>query len=346
MAGAYSLNHPWQLSGVMWFPCHTNEGRLPGVIQSAGATGCSERSPSRLHHPPVPCPISKQVLFLQIRSPRAPPTRVPLFGRSSRDPSMASSRVLSPRLWSRLSALLHAAAPVTRHSPPPDPRLRLIRPFPIPPPSASPAALFLRHLSTVPRRHPSRFHTVDIGARARQLQNRRLWTYALTFSCVAGFIVIVLSNFQDQLVFYITPSDAMQKFAANPSKNRFRLGGLVLEGSVVQPTPTSSEIEFVITDLVTDILVRFEGSLPDLFREGHSAVVEGFLRPLDDSGRSAPVGSVVSEKARSGGCFFKATEVLAKHDEKYMPKEVAEAIERNKKQIKADLKAEAAEKTS
>ncbi|CAL9176175.1 cytochrome c-type biogenesis protein CcmE homolog, mitochondrial-like [Musa acuminata AAA Group] len=258
---------------------------------------------------------------------------------------MASSRVLSPRLWSRLSPLLRAAVPVTRHSPPPDPPL-LLRPFPTPPPPASPAALFLRHLSTVSRRHPSRSHTVDIGARARQLQNRRLWTYALTFSCVAGFIVIVLSNFQDQLVFYITPSDAMQKFAANPSKNRFRLGGLVLEGSVVQPTPTSPEIEFVITDLVTDILVRFEGSLPDLFREGHSAVVEGFLRPLNESGRSAPLGSVVSEKARSGECFFKATEVLAKHDEKYMPKEVAEAIERNKKKIKAESKAKAAEKTS
>ncbi|URE03411.1 CcmE [Musa troglodytarum] len=262
---------------------------------------------------------------------------------------MASSRVLSPRLWSRLSPLLRTAAPVTRpvthHSPPPDPRLLLLRPFPTPRPPGSPAALFLRHLSTVSRRHPSRSHTVNIGARARQLQNRRLWTYALTFSCVAGFIVIVLSNFQDQLVFYITPSDALQKFAANPSKNRFRLGGLVLEGSVVEPTPTSPEIEFVITDLVTDILVRFEGSLPDLFREGHSAVVEGFLRPLNESDRSAPVGSVVSEKARSGECFFKATEVLAKHDEKYMPKEVAEAIARNKKKIKAESEAKAAEKT-
>lgn len=70
------------------------------------------------------------------------------------------------------------------------------------------------------------------------------------------------------------------------------------------------------------------------------------MRPLNESGRSAPVGSVVSEKARSGECFFKATEVLAKHDEKYMPKEVAEAIERNKKKIKAESKAKAAENTS
>ncbi|CAL1369733.1 unnamed protein product [Linum trigynum] len=56
-------------------------------------------------------------------------------------------------------------------------------------------------LFSTARRHPERPNTVDIGARARQMQTRRLWTYALTFSCVAGFIVIVLNNFQDQMVF-------------------------------------------------------------------------------------------------------------------------------------------------
>ncbi|CAI0374228.1 unnamed protein product [Linum tenue] len=57
-------------------------------------------------------------------------------------------------------------------------------------------------LFSTARRHPARPKTVDIGARARQMQTRRLWTYALVFSCVAGFIVIVLNNFQDQMVFY------------------------------------------------------------------------------------------------------------------------------------------------
>ncbi|CAN1177162.1 Cytochrome c-type biogenesis protein CcmE homolog, mitochondrial [Linum perenne] len=70
------------------------------------------------------------------------------------------------------------------------------------------------------------------GARARQLQTKRLWTYALSFSCVAGFIVIVLNNFQDQMVFYVTPTDAMEQYKENPKKTKFRLGGLVLEGSV------------------------------------------------------------------------------------------------------------------
>ncbi|KAK1282525.1 hypothetical protein QJS10_CPB22g01400 [Acorus calamus] len=195
----------------------------------------------------------------------------------------------------------------------------------------------LRHLSTALRRPPSAPRKVDIGARARQIQNRRLWTYALTFGCVAGFVVIVLNTFQDQLVFYVTPTDALAKYAQNPSKNRFRLGGLVLEGSVSYPSSSSSspEMEFVVTDLITDILVKYEGSLPDLFREGHSVVVEGFVKPFEE-GSAAEAGKGSTEKARSGECYFKATEVLAKHDEKYMPREVAEAIERNKAVIGAD----------
>lgn len=191
----------------------------------------------------------------------------------------------------------------------------------------------LRFLSTA-RRGPTRAKSVDIGARARQLQTRRLWTYALTFSCVAGFVVLVLNNFQDQLVFYVTPSDALEKYSSNPSKNKFRLGGLVLEGSVVHPA-SSPEMEFVITDLMTDILVRYQGSLPDLFREGHSVVVEGFVKPFTDEIRKETSAKSVSGKARAGDCYFSATEVLAKHDEKYMPAEVAAAIEKNKKKIEA-----------
>ncbi|KAK6231187.1 hypothetical protein QUC31_011512 [Theobroma cacao] len=193
----------------------------------------------------------------------------------------------------------------------------------------------LRFLSTS-RRIPTRPKKVDIGARARQLQTRRLWTYALTFSCIAGFVVLVLNNFQEQLVFYVTPTDALEKYTQNPSKTKFRLGGLVLEGSVVQPG-SSKEMEFVITDLITDILVRYEGSLPDLFREGHSVVVEGFVKPFTEETKREVSSKSVSGKARSGDCYFSATEVLAKHDEKYMPAEVAAAIEKNKKKIEEGL---------
>ncbi|CAI9770581.1 unnamed protein product [Fraxinus pennsylvanica] len=196
----------------------------------------------------------------------------------------------------------------------------------------------LRFLSTRPIR-PTRTNKPDIGARARQLQNRRLWAYALTFSCIAGFIVIVLNQFQDQLVFYITPTDALLKYSSDPSKSKFRLGGLVLESSVAQ-LPSSPETQFVITDLITDILVKYEGSLPDLFREGHSVVVEGFIKPFDEEIRKKEEGILrnsnklgIMEKARSLECYFAATEVLAKHDEKYMPAEVAAAIEKNKKTL-------------
>lgn len=132
----------------------------------------------------------------------------------------------------------------------------------------------------------------------------------------------------------MTPTDALEKYSANPSKSKFRVGGLVLEGSVLQPA-SSPEMEFVVTDLMTDILVRYKGSLPDLFREGHSVVVEGFVKPFTDEIRREISTKSVSEKARSGECYFAATEVLAKHDEKYMPGEVAEAIEKNKKKLEA-----------
>lgn len=199
----------------------------------------------------------------------------------------------------------------------------------------------LRFLSTRPGRS-TRPKKPDIGARARQLQTRRLWTYAAVISCMAGFIVIVLNQFQDQLVFYVTPTEALEKYNSDPKKAKFRLGGLVLENSVAQ-IPSSPETQFVITDLITDILVKYEGSLPDLFREGHSAVVEGFIRPLDEETKKKEEALLkntskygVSEKARTLECYFAAVEVLAKHDEKYMPAEVANAIEKNKKFIEQE----------
>lgn len=249
---------------------------------------------------------------------------------------------MASKLRSRLSPLLRAAI-LNPHNPVFPPLNHLPRFSPSSSPTFLPSFSGRRYLSVATRRH------TDIGARARQLQTRRLWTYGLTISCIAGFIVIVLANFQDQLVFYLTPSDALAKFNANPSKTRFRLGGLVLEGSVVYPS-SSPEMEFVVTDLLTDILVRYEGNLPDLFREGHSVVVEGFLRPFSADGgiRAASAGPPVTAKARELDFYFRATEVLAKHDEKYMPKEVAVALEKNKKILEEaeDAKALAMEKTS
>lgn len=94
---------------------------------------------------------------------------------------------------------------------------------------------------------------------------------------------------------------------------RFKLGGVVLEDSTARD-PDSLQVSFVVTDRFRDVPVNFSGILPDLFKEGQSVIATGSLE----------------------GGVFQATQVLAKHDETYMPKEVAEAIEKAKHRNDAD----------
>ena len=121
---------------------------------------------------------------------------------------------------------------------------------------------------------------------------------AFTFFCfVIGIILIVL---QDNILFFYTPSEILQK---NLKENeKVRLGGLVEENSVER---NNIKINFVITDLKKNIKVSYEGILPDLFREGQGVIVKGFLK----------------------NNIFTATEVLAKHDENYMPPEIKKKLE-------------------
>ena len=121
---------------------------------------------------------------------------------------------------------------------------------------------------------------------------------AFTFFCfVIGIILIVL---QDNILFFYTPSEILQK---NLKENeKVRLGGLVEENSVER---NNIKINFVITDLKKNIKVSYEGILPDLFREGQGVIVKGYLR----------------------NDIFQATEVLAKHDENYMPPEIKKKLE-------------------
>ena len=113
---------------------------------------------------------------------------------------------------------------------------------------------------------------------------------------------LVLNAFEDNLVFFYTPSDLVEKDITEG--RRFRLGGLVEEGSVKR-LADGLTVEFTVTDLVATIPVSYRGPLPDLFREGQGVVTEG--------------------KMAAGGLFI-ADSVLAKHDENYMPPEVAEAL--------------------
>ncbi len=119
---------------------------------------------------------------------------------------------------------------------------------------------------------------------------------------LAVALVLVLFALKDSIVFFHTPSDIVEKGV--PPGHRIRLGGLVEQGSVVRGQGTT--ITFKVTDTLKEIPVTFTGVLPDLFKEGQGVVAEG---TLDANGN------------------FKADSVLAKHDENYMPRDVAKALE-------------------
>ena len=138
-------------------------------------------------------------------------------------------------------------------------------------------------------------------------KRRRMWTLGL---CALGFgsaTALALSAFQDNLVFFRSPSDVM---AQAPGDRPFRLGGLVESGSVArgQAQDGRPEASFRVTDGSQVVAVSYVGVLPDLFREGQGVVTLG---------RLGPDGT------------FRASEVLARHDESYMPPEVADALKRS-----------------
>ena len=137
-------------------------------------------------------------------------------------------------------------------------------------------------------------------------KNKRLSMISAAFLAIGAAMALILTAFEDNIVFFYSPTEIINnELQAN---QRLRLGGLVEEGSVQRATG-SPIITFNVTDLITTVPITFKGILPDLFREGQGIVAEGNF---------------------SGGKFF-ATEVLAKHDENYMPKEIAEALKKSGK---------------
>ncbi len=133
-------------------------------------------------------------------------------------------------------------------------------------------------------------------------KHKRLAALGAGAALLGGAAALVLSAFDDNLLFFYTPTQLAEKPAADG--RRFRMGGLVEDGSVKR-LEDGLTVTFNVTDLTNVVAVTYTGVLPDLFREGQGVVVEGALGP-------------------SG--VFQAAEVLAKHDENYMPKEVAEAL--------------------
>ena len=133
-------------------------------------------------------------------------------------------------------------------------------------------------------------------------KRRRLYIVVVAMSVLGIAAGLVLMSFEDSLVFFHSPSDLVEKPV--PAGRTFRLGGLVEEGSYAK---SGVVITFKVTDLAESIDVRFRGLVPDLFREGQGVVAEG---QLDENG------------------VFVASNVLAKHDENYMPPEVAESLKK------------------
>jgi cytochrome c-type biogenesis protein CcmE len=134
-------------------------------------------------------------------------------------------------------------------------------------------------------------------------KQRRLIMIGSGLGVVALAVALVLSALNDSIVFFNSPSDIAEKHIAPGT--RIRLGGLVKPGSIVRGEQLV--VRFEVTDGNKVVTVAFQGVLPDLFREGQGVVAEG---ALDASG------------------VFKADSVLAKHDETYMPKEVADALKK------------------
>ena len=132
-------------------------------------------------------------------------------------------------------------------------------------------------------------------------RKRRLLFVLLLVLAAATAAVLITLALQENLTYLHTPSDVLTGKA--PADARFRLGGVVCEGSVQRGSGTL-DVDFAVTDRIRQVPVHFSGILPDMFKEGTSIIATGRLA----DGR------------------FVATEVLAKHDETYMPREVAEAM--------------------
>ena len=132
-------------------------------------------------------------------------------------------------------------------------------------------------------------------------RHKRLALAGGVLVAVGAIAALVLNAFQSNLVFFYSPSQIAAHEA--PASRTFRVGGMVQEGTVKRD---GLQVSFIVTDTAKTIPVRYEGILPDLFKEGKGVVAQGQLQD---------------------GVFV-AREVLAKHDENYMPPEAAEAMKR------------------
>ena len=135
-------------------------------------------------------------------------------------------------------------------------------------------------------------------------RHKRFLLIGIALALLAGAAALVLNAFNDNLVFFHTPTEVAE--GKVPQGRNVRVGGMVLAGSLAREADGQT-VRFVITDTAKTVPVVYKGALPDLFKDGKGAVAQG--------------------KLGADGVFV-ATEVLAKHDENYMPPEAQDAIDR------------------
>ena len=134
---------------------------------------------------------------------------------------------------------------------------------------------------------------------------RRLFITIIIVLTLGLATKLILMALEDNIVYFYTPNDLIEKFGDTQNiQNKIRIGGLVLESSIKKE---GEKTIFMVTDRKKEVRVVFDGPLPDLFREGQGIVAEGMFQNNN----------------------FIASEVLAKHDENYMPPEVADALKKN-----------------
>ncbi len=138
-------------------------------------------------------------------------------------------------------------------------------------------------------------------------RKKRLMAVILILLGVSVASALILTAFEENILFYKSPTEVLA--GDYPKARNFRVGGMVKPGSIIKST-TSLDVEFVVTDYAKDIKVQYTGFLPDLFRDDQGMIAIGKL---------------------DGDGVFQAEEILAKHDEKYMPPEVAASLKGKKK---------------
>src|SRR5688572_20426031 len=132
-------------------------------------------------------------------------------------------------------------------------------------------------------------------------QYQRLWHLGLMLLALGGVVIFILTSLQDNLLYFMTPTQLLSKPVRS---KKVRLGGVVVKESVIK-NPQTLEVSFVVSDGQSTVSVVYRGILPDLFREGQGVIAEGAWQETH---------------------IFRATSLLAKHDENYQPPQLTAAL--------------------